>query len=43
MSDLITRKEFIKKSSGAVISVGLMGGVSTILSSCSRPSLDLLN
>ncbi len=42
MSDLISRKEFIKKSSGAVISVGLMGGVSTILSSCSRPSLDLL-
>ena len=42
MSDLISRKEFIKKSSGAVISVGLMGGLSTILISCSRPSLDLL-
>lgn len=42
MSDSISRKEFIKKSSGAVISVGLMGGLSTILISCSRPSLDLL-
>ena len=42
MSDLISRKEFIKKSSGAVVAVGLMGGVSTILSSCSRPSFDLL-
>lgn len=42
MSDLITRKEFIKKSSGAVIAVSLAGGVSTIISGCSRPSLDLL-
>ena len=42
MSDLISRKEFIKKSSGAVISVGLAGGLSTMLISCSRPSLDLL-
>jgi len=42
MSDLITRKEFIKKSSGAAISVGLMGGISTMLISCSRPALDLL-
>ncbi|MBE0538231.1 MAG: D-aminoacylase [Ignavibacterium sp.] len=42
MSDLISRKEFIKKSSGAVIAVGLAGGVSTIISGCSRPALDLL-
>ena len=42
MSDLISRKEFIKKSSGAAISVGLMGGISTMLISCSRPALDLL-
>ncbi len=42
MSDLITRKEFIKKSSGAIIAVSLAGGVSTIISGCSRPSLDLL-
>ncbi|HEX9252443.1 MAG TPA: D-aminoacylase [Ignavibacteriaceae bacterium] len=42
MPDLITRKEFIKKSSGALIAVGLIGSASAIISSCSRPSLDIL-
>ncbi len=42
MSDQISRKEFIKKSAGATIALGAMGGVSTLISSCSRPSLDIL-
>ena len=42
MSDQISRKEFIKKSAAATIAIGAMGGVSTLISSCSRPSLDIL-
>ena len=42
MSDLISRKEFIKKSAGATIAIGSLGGISTLISSCSRPSLDIL-
>lgn len=42
MSDLISRKEFIKKSAGATIAISAMGGISTIISGCSRPSLDIL-
>ena len=42
MSDLISRKEFIKKSAAATIAIGTMGGISTVISSCGRPSLDIL-
>ena len=42
MPDQISRKEFIKKSAGATIALGTMGGISTLLSGCSRPSLDIL-
>ena len=42
MPDQISRKEFIKKSAGATIAIGTMGGISTLLSSCSRPSLDII-
>ena len=42
MSDLITRKEFIKKSAAATVAISTMGGISTVLSSCGRPSLDIL-
>jgi len=42
MPDQISRKEFIKKSAGATIALGTIGGISTLISSCSRPSLDIL-
>lgn len=42
MSDLISRKNFIKKSAAATIALGTLGGVSTFITSCSRPSLDVL-
>ena len=42
MSDLISRKEFIKKSAAATVAISTMGGISTVLSSCGRPSLDIL-
>jgi len=42
MPDQISRKEFIKKSAGATIALGTMGGISTLISSCSRPTLDIL-
>jgi len=38
MPDQISRKEFIKKSAGATIALGTMGGISTLISSCSRPT-----
>ena len=42
MADLISRKEFIKKGTGAAIALGVMGGVSSIITSCGRPAFDVL-
>ena len=42
MSDLISRKEFIKKSAAATVAISTLGGISTVISSCGRPSLDIL-
>jgi N-acyl-D-amino-acid deacylase len=42
MSDLISRKEFIKKSAGATLALGALGGISSIITSCGRPTFDIL-
>ena len=41
MSDLISRKEFIKKSAAATVAISTLGGISTVISSCGGPSLDI--
>jgi N-acyl-D-amino-acid deacylase len=42
MSELITRKEFIKKGAGATIAFGAIGGISSMIISCGRPAFDVL-